>query len=55
MENQDHLLNTIGPMYVEEVKKRQATAQTQPVPSVAAPVDATPVTKPARKAASRKT
>ena len=57
MENQDHLLNTIGPMYVEEVKKRQATAtaQTQPVPAIAAPVDATPVAKPARKVASRKT
>lgn len=39
MENQDHLLNTIGPMYVEEVKKRQ---NEQAVPSVAAPVDATP-------------
>ena len=63
MENQDHLLNTIGPMYVEEVKKRQEQA----VPAVVTPVDtkatakptaksaAKPTAKPVRKAASKKT
>jgi hypothetical protein len=28
MENQNHLLETIGPMYVEELKKKQAEAST---------------------------
>ncbi len=55
MENQDHLLNTIGPMYVEEVKKRQAQPS---VPAVATPVNAKtpkPAAKTVRKAASKKT
>jgi hypothetical protein len=61
MENQDSLLNTIGPMYVEELKKKQAQ-----VPAVATPVDAKSVKKPTKapaktpakatkKAASKKT
>jgi hypothetical protein len=58
MENQDFLLNNIGPLYVEELKKRQQAAiagQTQPVPAVATPVDAKPATvAPAKKVASRK-
>ena len=50
MENQDHLLNTIGPMYIEELKKKQAATP----PAVATPVDTTPVQAPAKKVASRK-
>lgn len=53
MENQDHLLNTVGPMYLEELKKREAQQ-----PAIATPVDAKvapKATKPARKAASKKT
>ena len=29
MENQQHLMNTIGPMYVEEQKQKAATEQVQ--------------------------
>jgi hypothetical protein len=54
MENQDHLLNTIGPMYVEELKKRQSAEQQNPIPAVAAQVDATPTAAKAKKAASKK-
>ena len=50
MENQDHLMNTIGPMYLQEVQKKQST---QP-PAVATPVDSTPTTAPAKKTAARK-
>jgi len=57
MENQDHLLNTVGPMYVEEIKKRQAAAQNniQPVPAVATPVNTAPAksAKPAKPAAKK--
>lgn len=57
MENQDHLLNTVGPMYVEEIKKRQAATQNniQPVPAVATPVDAVPNKPAVKKAAAKKT
>jgi hypothetical protein len=30
MENQQHLMNTIGPMYVEEIQKQQAAQQVPP-------------------------
>ena len=53
MENQDHLLNTVGPMYLEELKKREAQQ-----PAIATPVDAKAAPKAAkttRKAASKKT
>ena len=56
MENQDHLLNTVGPMYVEELQKRQAQQAQQP--AIATPVDAKAApkaAKTARKAASKKT
>lgn len=53
MENQDNLLNTIGPMYVEAVKQKQAQeqiqAQTQPVQDIAAPSEQVAVTKPKLK------
>jgi hypothetical protein len=29
MENQDHLMNSIGPMYVQELQKKQAEAAQQ--------------------------
>jgi hypothetical protein len=51
MENQQYLMDTIGPMYVQELQKKQ---QEQSVPAVATPVDATPVAQPAKKAASKK-
>jgi hypothetical protein len=50
MENQENLMNTIGPMYVEEQKKKAAQA-------IATPVDAQPVTTAkvaAKKAATKK-
>ena len=52
MENQQHLMDTIGPMYVQELQKRQQ-------PAVATPVDTQPeiVATPApavKKAAARK-
>ena len=54
MENQQYLMDNIGPMYVQELQKRQAA---QP-PAVATPVDTTIVTetvsKPAKKAAAKK-
>ena len=58
MENQQYLMDNIGPMYVQELQKRQAA---QP-PAVATPVDTTIVAepaakttkKPAAKAASKK-
>jgi hypothetical protein len=54
MENQQHLLDTIGPMYVQELQKKQ---EAQP-PAVAAPVDTKIITeetaKPAKKAAAKK-
>jgi hypothetical protein len=56
MENQDHLLNTVGPMYLEELKKREAQQAQQP--AIATPVDAKAAPKAAktvRKAASKKT
>jgi hypothetical protein len=53
MENQQHLLDTIGPMYVQELQKKQAA-----MPPVAAPVDtqiiAEETPKPAKKAAAKK-
>jgi hypothetical protein len=49
MENQQHLMDTIGPMYVQELQNRQAT---QP-PAVATPVDTTIVTEPAAKTVSK--
>lgn len=53
MENQQHLLDTIGPMYVQELQKKQAA-----MPPVAAPVDtqiiAEETAKPAKKAAAKK-
>lgn len=59
MENQQYLMDSIGPMYVEETKKKQADLekqqqeQQQPVPAVATTVDTTP--EPAtKKAATRK-
>jgi hypothetical protein len=52
MENQEHLMNTIGPMYTEELKKRQSE-QSQQVPAVAAPVDAVSENQP-KKTANRK-
>lgn len=59
MENQQYLMDSIGPMYVEETKKKQADLerqqqeQQQPVPAVATTVDTTP--EPAtKKAANRK-
>jgi hypothetical protein len=58
MENQTHLLNTIGPMYLEEVKKQQAQQTQQVVPTtVAAAVNAAPVApaKATKKAATKKT
>lgn len=56
MENQDHLLNTVGPMYLEELKKREAQQAQQS--AIATPVDAKAAPKAAkttRKAASKKT
>ena len=56
MENQDHLLNTVGPMYLEELKKREAQQAQQP--AISTPVDAKAAPKAAktvRKAASKKT
>ena len=49
MENQDHLLNTIGPMYLEELKKKQANESTQP-PAVATTVDTKSTAKPKKTA-----
>ena len=53
MENQEHLMNTIGPMYVTELQKKQ-TEQPAAPPAVATPVDSTPVSAPVKKVASRK-
>ena len=59
MENQEHLMNSIGPMYVQELQKKQ---QAQQAPAVVTPVDAKtvvkskakPAIKTATNAASRK-
>jgi hypothetical protein len=50
MENQENLMNTIGPMYVEELKKKQQAEQT----TATAPVDTTPAA-PAKKTTRKKT
>jgi hypothetical protein len=59
MENQEHLLNSIGPMYVQNLQQKQALQQQQTAPAVVTPVDAKkavakPAKKTATKAASRK-
>jgi hypothetical protein len=63
MENQEHLLNSIGPMYVEALKQKQEQAtqteqpkqeQTQALPAVAATVDTKVDAAPAKKAATRR-
>ena len=54
MENQQHLMDSIGPMYVQELQKKQAAMP----PAVAATVDTQIITeetaKPAKKAAAKK-
>ena len=50
MENQNHLLETIGPMYVAEVQKKQQEQQTAAATTVQTEAPAAP----AKKAASRK-
>ena len=50
MENQNYLMDTIGPMYVQQ---QQQVAQQQQAPAVATPV-ATQNKAPVKKAATRK-
>ncbi len=52
MENQTHLLNTIGPMYLEELKKKQE-AEAQPVKQPEVVTTTQTASKPAAKATAK--
>jgi hypothetical protein len=54
MENQQHLMDTIGPMYVQELQKRQQPAVATPVDTQPEIVATSAPAAPAKKAAAKK-